>query len=32
MKLGIEMTYLHPVTESTCIEPVPYSSKSQEQY
>ncbi len=32
MKLAYEMTYLHPVTESTCIEPVPYSSKFQEQY
>lgn len=27
-----EMTYMHPVTGTTSIEPVPYSSKYQEQY
>ena len=32
MKLAYEMTYLHPVTETTCIKLVPYISRYQEQY
>lgn len=32
MKLAYEMTYLHPVTETTCIKLVPYISGYQEQY
>lgn len=32
MKLAYEMTYLHPVTETAGITPVPYTSEYQAQY